>query len=223
MADHLTDAELVARLLAVQEHGSISKAARVAGVNRQAFNESVNVAQARGLTTESKVTDELGKAKARIKSLEAEVRGLQRIAETEEDLRERVYGLSRLDPTPPSWLVTRPRSAKTPGVPMTIWSDWHWGETVRKEEVGGVNEFTHAVGSTRVKRLVSTTISLAKDHMVRPSYPGIVVCLGGDMITGDIHEELAVTNWGTTQEQFLQVQGELRAAALKLRGMPHLR
>ena len=64
----------------------------------------------------------------------------------------------------------------------------------------------------RTLDLVKRTISMAKDHMVRPSYPGIVICLGGDMITGAIHEELAVTNWGTVQEQFLQVQEQLISA-----------
>lgn len=79
---------------------------------------------------------------------------------------------------------------------MTIWSDFHWGEVVKPEQVGGVNEFNRAIGVQRVKRLVSTTIDLAFNHMGRAKaeYPGIVIMLGGDMMSGDIHEELMVTN-----------------------------
>jgi predicted phosphodiesterase len=52
--------------------------------------------------------------------------------------------------------------------------------------------------------------------MVNPVYPGVVVALGGDMITGAIHEELAVTNWGTTQQQFIQVQEALEWALIRM-------
>lgn len=211
--DHLTDAELVSRLLVLDQCGGIiSKASKLAGVGRAAFSESIGVAQARGLSAQSKVVDELGKAKAEVNRLKAEVRGLQRVAETEESIRQRIYGLASLPIEAPTWTVPRAKSARTPGVPMTIWSDWHWGENVNAAEVGGVNTFSHAVAQVRVRKLVETTIALAKDHMVRPVYPGIVVCLGGDMITGAIHEELAVTNWGTVQQQFIQVQEELIAA-----------
>ena len=95
---------------------------------------------------------------------------------------------------------------------MVFWSDWHWGEVVAREQVGGVNTFNRKVAETRVQRLVAHTIDLCKNHMTNPNYPGIVVCLGGDFITGAIHEELAVTNWGTVQQQFIEVQGQLEAA-----------
>lgn len=209
MSDHLSDAELVERLIAVKAAGSISKAAVALGVGVRQVYENLATAKARGLTAESVVVDELGKAKARVARLEAEVKGLQRIALTADQLREQIYGLSNMAPEPPKWMLTQAKNVKTPGVPMTIWSDWHWGEVVNPQEVGGVNEFNREVGEARVRDLVKRTISLAKDHMVKPSYPGIVVCLGGDMITGAIHEELALTNWGTVQEQFLEVQEQL--------------
>lgn len=211
MADHLSDAELVSRMILARDLGN-AKAAAQLGINVRNLQTSLSTGKARGLSSESKVVDELGKAKQTITQLRAEIAGLYRVAETEETVRKRIYNLSNLEVDPPVWTQRRPKSIKNPGVPMTIWSDWHWGETVSATEVGGVNAFNLAIGRERVRRLVDTTISLAKDHMVRPSYPGIVVCLGGDMITGDIHEELAVTNWGTTQEQFLQVQEELTTA-----------
>jgi hypothetical protein len=48
--------------------------------------------------------------------------------------------------------------------------------------------------------------------MVSPKYPGIVVCLGGDIISGNIHEELRETNDGHLQQTLLEVQECLIAA-----------
>ena len=216
MSDHLTDADLVVRLKAY-ENGkaagmSVAAVAEAFGVKSRAFQAALETARARGLTAETVVVDPLAAAKAKVTMLEAEVRGLRREHISAEHIRREIYKLTTMEPEPPKWMVKQARNIKTPGVPMTIWSDWHWGESVPSAQVGGVNEYNEATAEARVKRLVSTTISLAKDHMVRPSYPGIVICLGGDMITGAIHEELALTNWGTVQEQFLQVQEQLIAA-----------
>jgi hypothetical protein len=220
MADHLTDAQLIQRCIASEEarHNGFTQAsaAESLGIAPRVLRESLETARARGLSAASHVPDELDRAKAKISRLEAEVKGLQRATLTAEQVREEIYGLSSLLPEPPKWMTKVAKTVKTAGVPMTIWSDWHWGETVHATEVGGVNEFNRAVAHARVQRLVKTTISLAKEHMVRPSYPGIVVCLGGDMITGAIHEELAWTNWGSVQEQFLEVQEDLIWALSKV-------
>ncbi len=42
--------------------------------------------------------------------------------------------------------------------------------------------------------MVLVAIDLLSNHMVKPKYPGIVFALGGDMVSGDIHEELMATN-----------------------------
>lgn len=103
----------------------------------------------------------------------------------------------------------------SPGMPMTIWSDWHWGETVRKEDMGGRNEFNYDIACERVDNLVNRTISLLMDYAgTDPVYNGIYVCLGGDMISGGIHDELVETNWAPAVGQAFQVQ-EVLAGALE--------
>jgi len=147
----------------------------------------------------------------RIQHLEKQVKEIQKHNDSEAKIREEIFRLSEYIPDPPKWL-TQKRSPKLPGVPMTIWSDWHFGEQVFKEQVGGVNEFNLRIGQQRVKRLVDTTIDLCLNHMVNPEYPGVVVCLGGDMITGAIHDELAATNDGTVQDALFAVEDSLIAA-----------
>jgi hypothetical protein len=139
---------------------------------------------------------------------------IQRDNDTAEEIRTRIYNLSAHDPAPPPWLVGRGGKPGHRGVPLTIWSDWHWGEKVVAEEVGGVNEFNKEVGAKRVTKLVNTTIDLAWNHMGKApvAYPGCIVMLGGDMITGDIHEELLATNDQTPQEAIEDVTDKLAGA-----------
>lgn len=97
---------------------------------------------------------------------------------------------------PPAWL-TQPRSKKErffAGVPTFFASDWHYGERVRAAEIGGLNEYNVAIANERAKTFIDIGVELLKDHMPRSQYDGCVLALGGDMISGDIHDELAQTN-----------------------------
>jgi hypothetical protein len=211
----LTDDELRRRLAMVAERG-IREAEAGLKLSPRQLRASLQLAKARGLTADGTVTSDLDLAKAKIARLEAANKALGKVAISADQLRRDIYGLSTTLPEPPKWMLTAARNIKTPGVPMSIWSDWHWGEVVRADQVGGVNEFNLIQANNRVQELVHRIVALAKHHMVRPTYPGIVICLGGDMITGAIHEELAVTNWGTVQEQFIQVQEALIWALAKI-------
>jgi len=140
-----------------------------------------------------------------------EIRKIKQDNDAAEKIRTEIYGLKAYTPDPPTWIVEQ-RDAKLPGVPMTIWSDLHAGEVVKPHQVGGVNEFNHKVLEQRMVRLVETTVDLAVHHMVNPKYPGIVVMLGGDMITGMIHDDLRESNEGPVQVSLLKVQNLLIAA-----------
>lgn len=197
----MSDAELVERLKLIREHGNISAAARFLGIGQAAMSVSNSEATKRGLTADSKVQDEEGRLRTKLKIAERELATIKRANDTAESIRKSIYELSELPPDPPAWLVREGRAGSR-GLPMTIWSDWHWGEVVEAGEVGGVNEFNEAIGRERAKRLVETTIDLSYNHMGRAKaqYPGAIVCLGGDMMTGDIHEELVATNDRTPQQ-----------------------
>lgn len=137
---------------------------------------------------------ELAEARALIKKLTQESLDAKVI-------RENIYNIAAYDPDPPEWLV-RSKAGSNRGCPVTIWSDFHYGEVVFKNQVGGVNEYNKQIARARAKKLVETTIDLAHNHMgnAKATYPGAVICLGGDMLGGDIHEELAKTNDRTTQQ-----------------------
>lgn len=112
----------------------------------------------------------------------------------------------------PKW-VSEPRvSSHAPGVPGLLLSDFHWGERVFKEQVNGVNEFNLAIAKARLEHVVRTVPYLLKILDPEMRYPGIVVKLGGDMVGGNIHEELAATNEVGIMPTWLDLFKNLAAA-----------
>jgi predicted phosphodiesterase len=210
-----SDAECVAALRAVAEHGSNRKAGEALGVDHGIIGKRVRMAKDRGLSVETAVLTREAKLEIALGQAQRDVRALQREADTAERIRTEIYNLASRTPAPPAWLERARNKSAIAGIPMTVWSDWHYGETVRPEEVGGANEFNAEVAKARVQTLVDKTIDLAFNHMgaATKTYPGIIIMLGGDMLSGDIHEELFATNDRTTQ-QCINDLTDLLASAL---------
>jgi hypothetical protein len=123
------------------------------------------------------------------------------------------------DTPTPNWVIAGDaikKDTKRPGVPVAFWSDWHWGEIVFPAQINGVNEFNLEIAHKRAKKLVERTIYLLRHHVVTPDFPGIVVNLGGDMMSGDIHEELTETNEQPLMPVLLDLFGVLRWALKEL-------
>lgn len=117
----------------------------------------------------------------------------------------------------PLYIPAGEHTPDSPGMPMTLWSDWHWGEVVDKRETGGLNWFDRETAERRVANLVNRTITLLRDYAGRaPEYPGIWVLLGGDMVSGLIHDELVETNWGNIVEQATEVAAAITGGLERL-------
>lgn len=144
----------------------------------------------------------LRKKEAEIGALKAEVSRIRQDNDSAEAIRQEIWGLAAHSPEPPEWLTGKGVKNGARGGPCMIISDMHYGETINSEETGGMNKFNAEIAKARFNRLINNTIDLCFNHMGRAgvAYPGIVACLGGDMIGGDIHEELARTNDRTSQQ-----------------------
>jgi hypothetical protein len=116
----------------------------------------------------------------------------------------------------PEWVYTPKISADAPGVPNLLLSDFHWGERVFKAQVNGVNEFNLAIAEQRLKNVIAKTPYLLKILDPQMRYPGIVVKLGGDMVGGNIHEELAATNEEGIMPTWLHLYQNLAAGLTML-------
>jgi hypothetical protein len=116
---------------------------------------------------------------------------------------------------PATWLKEHDARPTAAGIPTLLLSDLHFGEVVIASEIGGVNEFNIPIARKRLQRVTEKTCDLLRNHVVG-DYPGIVVCLGGDLVSGVIHDELEQTNEGSIMSQSLEVFEHLRTALLTL-------
>ena len=97
--------------------------------------------------------------------------------------------------TKPDWLtyMKGKRSGLT-GIPTLFLSDIHFDEVVNPAEVEYLNQYNREIAELRIKHTFNTSLDLLTKKMHLPKYEGAVVMLGGDMLSGNIHEELAETN-----------------------------
>lgn len=203
----------------LDQYGSVRNASR----NSEFGRDTIARALKRGAPNDPLPVDgETEDIERTMSRLQDEIKGLRRSLTqarqeelTAQHIRENIFQIAGSSLQPPEWLM-EPSKESTPGVPMTLWSDWHWGEVVRLEEMGGVNEFNSEIARKRVHGLADKVVELAVHHMVNPNYPGIVVNLGGDMISGLIHEELRDTNDQFIFPTLLDLQDNIAAALIQM-------
>lgn len=125
-----------------------------------------------------------------IQELKALNRELMSGAFQTEDYVQLIRGAVQHKPSPPKWMTTPGKSSHFHGTPTLFLSDLHWDEIVYPSQVNYCNEFSREIAIRRYQRVFETTVYLLKDIMRESHYDGIVVALGGDMMSGYIHEEL---------------------------------
>lgn len=180
------------------------------GMPHTTFYRKLKKAQEEGLkpTKHLSIDMQLQKAKDELRDLRGTMRDMQRDEISAAAIRSHILSIAESSPEPPEWLLEYGELGHA-GVPCTIWSDWHWGEVVFKNQVNGVNEFNSKVAHARARNLVKRTIDLCKNHMVGTDYPFFVLNLGGDMISGSLHPELAESDDQTPIESLLDLYGVL--------------
>lgn len=210
-------------------HGcNAMRAAASIGMPEPTFRNRIRTARQRGIeieaqlepATEEPKRSEIDVLRDELFEARSQLRALRENTLTDEYVKRKIIGLlDAIDGVEqPTWVLSQPRGRSFPGVPIAFWSDWHWGEVVDAGELGGVNEFNLSVAHSRVRTLVEKTTQLLKHHVVNPRYPGIVVALGGDMLSGDIHDELTETNDQPMMPCLLDLYGVLRWAIMSLAG-----
>lgn len=211
----LSDALAQEAVDAYAKHGgNLCHAADWLKLDRGTFQGRLKTAKNRGLKPQSGVVvdpNDTQALKGRIKRLEDELRGHQRESEESEIVKGVIGTMSRQVEAlePPAWVVTPQRGASPPGVPTLFISDLHWGEVVHPAQINGVNEYNVKIAHERMATLVNSALHLLKIVDPGMMYPGIVVPLGGDCISGNIHDELTATNELNSMPAVLDLCGVL--------------
>jgi hypothetical protein len=208
-AHNLTAAQKAETLAALEKcGGSQTKAAALLGLSRATYRSRLGTARVAPPAPQTGVPEGL-ELRDRIRTLEAMVASHQRETLDDHYVKQKIIGLAEMKPRVPAWLLGSKAGHGTTGVPTLMLSDLHWGEVVDPAQIGGVNEYNLEIASARLRRVVETTVDLLQNHMANPKYPGIVLILGGDMVTGDIHEELTATNEKEIMPTVLDLWGAL--------------
>ena len=135
------------------------------------------------------------KQKNEISALKSQLKRSYKDVYSAEALKSFIHDLSDQElNVEPDWLTSPSKNTGNRGIPTLFLSDLHFDEVVFPEQVEGMNEYNHDIAVARIKHTFNTTVDLLKRKLVDPQYDGIVCALGGDMLSGNIHEELAETN-----------------------------
>lgn len=129
-----------------------------------------------------------------VRSLRAQLAAMQRDQLSADFVKRKIVGLSRAVVDVPDWVLRPPSRAGELGVPTLFASDWHWAEVVDPRQINGCNDYNLDIAHRRARKLIERTTHLLRNCFTGAKYPGIVFALGGDMVSGDIHEELQATN-----------------------------
>ncbi len=198
---HDNDARKVAHELELDSHGVEQRIARL--VSQGVLSPSGDSPQL-SLEVELKITRER----------------LRQTAErllTDGFVKEKIIKITSQEPKIPEWTQKPPsKISDLAGVPTLFASDWHWGEVVRPQEIGGVNEFNLRIANKRAETMFNVACDLLTNHLSASKYPGICLLLGGDMLSGDIHDELRETNEEPVMVAWLDVLGVLVKAITQL-------
>ncbi len=74
-------------------------------------------------------------------------------------------------------------------VAVALASDWHLEELVKNQWVGGLNEYNLTIAKARAIEFFQNTVKLLKKEQQAVNINTMVLWLGGDFITGNIHDE----------------------------------
>lgn len=188
-----------------------TQAALILGIPRPTVQSRIEQARRRGITPRTADPNDPLQLKSQIKRLQSDLREAQQERVDHAMIKHKIIGLTREvnDVTPPGWMKSRETSHSQPGVPTLLVSDLHWGEVVDGRQINGVNQYNLDIAHSRIRHLAERAVHLCKIISPKMEYPGLVLPLGGDMFSGNIHDELTATNELNSMPCVLDLYGTL--------------
>lgn len=111
-----------------------------------------------------------------------------------ERLTKELQAVLRMTETPQSLVISPTTNGGSEATAFVVASDWHVEESVRPEQVSGLNTFDLKVADARITKFFTNSIKLLNITKRDSHIKEMVLCLLGDFISGSIHEELVEGN-----------------------------
>jgi hypothetical protein len=117
-----------------------------------------------------------------------------------EHLAEKLAGVRETPIGPVPW-IAKEAPAKSRSILIVHTSDLHAGEVIDPAEVNGLNEYNSKIATARMMRMFDAAVDIGPRWLHDTPCDGVLLTMAGDLISGDIHEELSRTNDLTSHEQ----------------------
>jgi hypothetical protein len=147
---------------------------------------------------------------------ERALRAQLKLATTERDrLRSQlslIESLETFNPhAAPTWLTPANPAKGHRATLCLLLTDSHLDEEVDPAQIDGLNAYNRHIAEMRLERFFTSSVKLAKHYLSGVTYDGVVLMLGGDIFSGNIHEELQRTNADTLSGSVLHWLDPMRA------------
>lgn len=147
------------------------------------------------------------------KSKANEKRLLEELAQAHE--RQRVLDTFS-DAEPPRIVRREKTSGLREATALVLASDWHYEETVTAEQTAGRNEYNTTIADRRIGRFFEGIHWLLGFHRQAFKIRDLLLWLGGDQMTGYIHEELVEHNGLSPTEAVFRLEQRIADGILSL-------
>lgn len=192
------------------------KEARSAGMKviyRVLKNEAIKEHETR---SDNKFARENLTLKSQLKQLREQLEASHEDAISNERLVRIIRNAADSEPqSDKSWLTYKGKGDTSKSVPVLFLSDLHFDEVVEPSQVEYVNEYNREIAKKRISSVFNNTLDLLTKKL-KGKYAGCVVALGGDLLSGNIHEELAETNEATILQSVLALTDLLHAGLAQM-------
>lgn len=156
-------------------------------LNDFADGQHIGSALEAALVKSRKLQTELSGARTAQKNLSNEVAELRKML-------DRIAEVRVADTLVPKWQTNTHAKGKNRATGLLVLSDLHLDEVVDQFEMVGLNKYNREIAQQRLQKVIDSTVKVLREYVTGVTIDGIVVCLAGDIITGEIHDELARTN-----------------------------
>ena len=129
--------------------------------------------------------------------------------------RQLEAALAIADAKPKSKKLKIAESENTEATVIAVASDWHVEETVDPKTINGLNEYNLDIAEQRIKNFFNNIVKLTNVQRGGAKIDNLVLILGGDLMTGYIHEELREGNGLSPTQTVLWLQDKI-ASGLSL-------
>lgn len=176
-----------------QANGVKVEAARLMKMPFATFTSAYNDAVMRFGASGQKDEIDVRRVKSRESLQRQRIDELERQAAADRTIREAVFKLAEQPLEPPSWNAEPSKASKREAIILFL-SDVHMGEVVSLNAMGGRNSYNMDIACTRLQRYFQSVVKLGTEHWTGPPPDVLYLVLGGDLVSGEIHDELAKTN-----------------------------